>query len=133
MAIARPLVLYIGIPMALGVLLHATVPNFGKLIAPWVQQITRISTWMMLVIVLWMYGADMINTFGSMAVGTLILFCAIITAAPMALAFGLPREHATVLALGSCTRNIGAAIAPLMLTSGIDRRAIVMCAIAIPI
>jgi bile acid:Na+ symporter, BASS family len=49
------------------------------------------------------------------------------------LAFGLPHAQRGVIALGVCTRNIGAALAPVIAMPGLDRRVIVMVILAAPL
>jgi BASS family bile acid:Na+ symporter len=56
-----------------------------------------------------------------------------VTAGSYALAFGLPQAQKSVLSLGVCTRNLGAAFAPLFAVSGVDERAIVMVALGVPL
>jgi BASS family bile acid:Na+ symporter len=46
---------------------------------------------------------------------------------------GLTRPRRSVLGLGVCTRNAGAAIAPLFADPAADPRAIVMVALAVPL
>ncbi|MCG6860749.1 MAG: hypothetical protein LJE70_05655 [Chromatiaceae bacterium] len=45
----------------------------------------------------------------------------------------LPQEQQSVLALGVCTRNLGAAFAPLYSVATIDERAIVTVALGVPL
>jgi bile acid:Na+ symporter, BASS family len=45
----------------------------------------------------------------------------------------MDRSQRSVLALGLCTRNVGAAIAPLYAVPGTDPRAMAMCAMAVPV
>jgi BASS family bile acid:Na+ symporter len=45
---------------------------------------------------------------------------------------GIPPARRSVVALGVCTRNVGAAIAPLF-SAAADERAVVMVVLAVPI
>ena len=49
-----------------------------------------------------------------------------------ALGAGMPAGQRSVLSLGACSRNLGAALAPLLVTPP-DPRAMVMVALAVPI
>ena len=69
---------------------------------------------------------------GSYAFGTQILFFSVTIAATYGLSFGLPETQRSVLALGMSTRNLGAALAPLLSVQDVDQYAIVMVAIGVP-
>jgi len=56
----------------------------------------------------------------------------VVTLATDRLGFGLRQEQKSVLTIGMCTRNLGAAIAPLM-TIKADSRSVVMVALGIPV
>jgi len=58
----------------------------------------------------------MIESVGGFAIGTQILYLTIVTAAPYGLAFGRKQGQKSVLSLGMCTRNIGAALEQLYAT-----------------
>jgi BASS family bile acid:Na+ symporter len=131
--IARPLVLYVASPLALGVATRIVRKTFADGSHPYVKNVTMIATLIMLLLILWMYGKDFINAIGEFAIASLVLFCALVTIASYRLAFGLPEAQKSVIALGLCTRNIGAAIAPLFAVKGTDRRSIAMCVLAVPI
>jgi len=62
-----------------------------------------------------------------------VIFYAVVTAGAYAFAVGLPPSQKSVLALGVCTRNLGAALAPLFAMAGIDERVIVMVALGVPL
>jgi BASS family bile acid:Na+ symporter len=128
--IAKPLVLYIAVPLAVGVAVRAAAEGVAERAHPIVRKVTAVDTLVLLVIIFWLYGKDFLGAVGSFAIGTQVLYCAVVAAAAYALGFGLPRSQRTVLALGLCTRNIGAAIAPLLAVPGTDQRAIVMCGLA---
>jgi BASS family bile acid:Na+ symporter len=99
---------------------------------PLVKKTTDITTMVMLVVMAIVYGKDFIGAIGSYAIGTLVLFVGVITLATDRLGFGLKQEQRSVLTIGMCTRNLGAAIAPLM-TIRADPRSVVMVAIGIPV
>jgi BASS family bile acid:Na+ symporter len=131
--IAKPLVLFILAPLAVGILVRLKTESVAEKTHPIIKKITTINTIIMMVIIFWIYGKEIIGAIGSFAIASQILFYGIITVASYALSFGLPRSQKSALSLGVCTRNIGAAIAPLFSTAGTDQRAIVMCAIAVPV
>jgi len=73
-----------------------------------------------------------IGSIGTYAIGTQILYFSVITAASYALGFGMPGGQKSVLSLGICTRNCGAAMAPLFVAPDVDQSAIVMVTLGIP-
>jgi BASS family bile acid:Na+ symporter len=131
--IAKPLVLFIAMPLVLGIAIRLAAEAFAEKAHPVVRKITAIDTLIMLVLVVIIYGKDFVSAVGSYAIGAQILFYVVVTIASYAFGFGMPPAQKSVLALGVCTRNIGAAMAPLISVTGTDQRAIAMCALAVPI
>jgi BASS family bile acid:Na+ symporter len=84
----------------------------------------------MLGIVLLLYWRDFLSAVGTYAIGAQILYYCLLAAA-YGLGFGLSLEKKSALVLGLCTRNVGAAVAPLLSASGSDQRATVMCIMAV--
>ncbi len=130
--IAKPLLLLLLIPLAVGLLLQRSMPRAANRIQPGVKLVTTIDTIVMLVLCVIIYGKDFAGTLGTYAIGTQILFFAISTIGPYVLSFGLLLEQRSVISLGMATRNLGAAFAPLFAMPGVDRRAIVMVALGVP-
>jgi BASS family bile acid:Na+ symporter len=131
--IARPLVLFILLPLIAGGAVRWAAEAVAERAHPVVRRATGIDTVLMLAVVLWIYRADMIGAVGTSAVASQLLFYAITAAGAYRLGFGLSHGQRSVLALGVCTRNIGAAFAPLVAVPGTDRRAIAMVALAVPL
>jgi len=128
--IAKPLVFFIGVPLVIGVAVRSAAEALAERAHPIVKRVTEIDILVLAALVLWMYGKDFLSAVGTYAIGTQLLYYAVLAAASYGLSFGLPHGQKSVLALGLYTRNIGAAIAPLLAVSGTDRRAIVMCTLA---
>ncbi len=130
--IGKPLLFFVLVPLLVGM----AVKHFAEPIAfrlyPLVKKTTDIITIVMLVAMAIAYGKDFIGAIGSYAIGTLILFVGGVTLATDRLGFGLKQGQKTVLTIGMCTRNVGAAIVPL-LTSKADSRSVVMVALGIPV
>jgi len=130
--IAKPLLLYLIIPLIAGIVIKRRSATFASRMQPIVSKITLIDTIIMLVLCMVVYGKGFINAAGSYAFGTQILFFFFATVGSYYLSFGLPQNQKSVLSLGMATRNIGAALAPLFALAAIDQRAIVMAAIGVP-
>jgi BASS family bile acid:Na+ symporter len=131
--IAKPLVFFIATPLAIGIAIRLAAEAFAEKAHPIVKKITGIDTLLMLLLVLIIYWKDFLSAVGTFAIGAQILFYAIVTVASYGLAFKVAPARRSVLALGLATRNIGAALAPLMAVAGTDQRAIAMCALGVPI
>lgn len=129
--IAKPLVLFLLVPLAIGVALqHRSAALAGRL-HPFVKKATGVDTLLMLLLCVAVYGKEFLELVGSHAIGAQVLFFAGATLAPYWLSIGLPRGQRTVISLGMATRNLGAAFAPLFAIPGIDQRAIVMVAFGV--
>jgi len=130
--VGKPLLFFVLVPLFVGI----AVKNFAEPVAsrlyPLVKKTTDIITIVMLVAMAIAYGKGFIGAIGSYAIGTLVLFVGVVTLATHRLGFGLKQGQRSVLTIGMCTRNLGAAIAPLM-TIKADSRSIVMVALGIPV
>lgn len=131
--IAKPLLLFIVVPLVIGILIRSRAQVFAERAHPVVKKITSVDTLIMLLLVLWIYAGEFFNAVGTYAIGGQFLFYLIVAAGAYASAFRLPHPQRSVLALGLCTRNIGAAIAPLLASPGIDPRALAMVTLAVPL
>lgn len=131
--IAKPLIFFIAVPLAVGIVVQMIASSFAEKAHPIVKTITGIDTLIVLGLVFWIYAGDFVSAIGTYAIGALIIFTSLVTAGSYFFAAGLPHTRKSVLSLGLCTRNIGAAIAPLFAAAGTDRRAIAMCALGLPI
>lgn len=131
--IARPLLSVVLIPLAIGMAILRAAPAIAARLQPIVKKITGVATIVMLGLCVLSYGKAFIGSAGSYATLTQALFYAVVTAGSYALGVGLPQKLRSVLGLGVCTRNLGAAFAPLFAVSGVDERAIVMVALGVPL
>lgn len=130
-AIAAPLVSFIVAPLAAGAALQAVAPGAAARMQPLLRLVVAVATTLLVVLIAILYGRDFVGAVGTYAIATQCLFLAIVTAGAYVLSPGFPEGQRRVLTLGLCTRNIGAAAAPL-LAAGADRRAMVMVALAVP-
>jgi BASS family bile acid:Na+ symporter len=131
-AIAKPLVVLVVIPLAIGVVIQILWPSTASRIQPFVKKGTGIDTILMLVLVVIIYGKGFMGSIGSYAIGTQAVFYLVVTAGSYAFAFGMPHGQKSVLSLGICTRNCGSAMAPLFVAADVDQNAIVMVSLGIP-
>lgn len=131
-SIAKPLLLFLLVPLAIGLAIQRAWVPVATRVQPFVKKITVIDTILMLVICVLVYAKGFMGAIGSYAIGAQILFFSVATSTSYGLSFGLPQKQKSVLSLGLSTRNLGAAFAPLFAVSAIDQRAIVMVALGVP-
>jgi BASS family bile acid:Na+ symporter len=124
--IAKPLLFFLLVPMAIGMAIQFRSASVASKLQPIVKKATGIDTLLMLVLCVVIYGKAFLGLVGSYAIGVQILFFSVASVGPYLLSFGLPQGQKIVLSLGMCTRNIGAALAPLFAVPDVDQRAIVM-------
>ena len=113
-------------PLAIGTAIQFRSASVASKLQPIVKKATGIDTLLMLVLCVVIYGKAFLGLVGSYAIGVQILFFSVAAVGPYLLGFGLPRGQKIVLSLGMCTRNVGAALAPLFAVPDVDQRAIVM-------
>jgi BASS family bile acid:Na+ symporter len=129
--IAKPLVLFLLVPLAVGLALQHRSARLASRLHPFVKKATGIDTVVMLVLCVVVYGKEFLELAGSHAIGAQLLFFGAATFGPYLVGFGLPRAQKIVMSLGMATRNLGAALAPLFAIPGVDQRAIVMVALGV--
>ncbi|MBL9172193.1 MAG: bile acid:sodium symporter [Verrucomicrobiales bacterium] len=129
--IARPLVLFLLIPLLAGLALQHHSRPWSARVHPVVKFVTGVDTLLMLLLCLTLYGRGFLGLFGTYAIGAQLIFFTTATVLPALFGFGLPPAQRCVLSLGMATRNLGAAFAPLFAVQSADRRAIVMVALGV--
>lgn len=129
--IARPLVLFLLLPFAVGVMIQRGWGSLASSLEPLVKKITGVDTLLMLALCAAIYGKQFVGLAGSQAIGAQFIFFTIATVAPYLLSFGLPRRQKSVISLGMATRNLGAAFAPLFAIPDADQRSLVMVALGV--
>ena len=132
-AIAKPLLMVIVLPFAIGmVVLHVSSASADRL-RPFVKKTTVVATIALAALSIAVYGKDLLGIRGSLAVAAQIVFFLVVTTLPYWFGYGLRHEQKIVLSVGMATRNIGAALAPLFSVPGMDQRAVVMVVLGFPI
>ena len=132
-AIARPLLAVVLLPMVIGMLILRASRALASRLHPFVKAVTRIATAAVLVLCAVVYGRELLGVRGSLAVASQVVFFSIVTLFPYWLGLGLGHDKKIVLSAGMATRNVGAALAPLMAAEGTDQRAVVMVVLGFPI
>lgn len=130
--IARPLILLLLVPLTIGLLIKAWMPNLAELLYRLVKLLSDVATLAMLAAIVILYFKGFVDAIGSYAIGTQLVFAVGVTVGAYVLSAGLKPEQRSVVSLGVCTRNLGAALAPLFAVSS-DPRTTVMVAMGVPI
>lgn len=129
--IAKPLLFFIVIPLVIGIAIRRATKRFAEKATPIVKKLTGVNTLILCFVLLWLYRSGLIGTIGAYAIGTQILYYAVLGFASYLLGFGLSYEEKAPMTLGICTRNVGPALAPLFAVAGVAQGAITMCILAI--
>ncbi len=131
--IAKQLLMVVLLPLAVGMVILRASPALASGIQPSIKKITLISTIVMAVLCVIVYGKGMMGVPGSFAVASQLIFFLIVTTLTYWCGFGLQHEQKIVLSTGMATRNLGAALAPLFTIADMDQRAIIMVVLGLPI
>ena len=73
-----------------------------------VKKITGVATLALVVLIIAIYGKDMLSMGGSLAIASQVIFFTILATMTYWVSFGMPHEQKIVLSIGTTTRNIGA-------------------------
>ncbi|MEQ1586460.1 MAG: hypothetical protein ABL895_11310 [Cyclobacteriaceae bacterium] len=130
--IAKPLLIVMLLPLAIGMLtLHFYKTRAAK-IQPVVKKITTLFTIIACTLCVVVYGNGLLELDLSWAIVSLIIFFFILTTFTYWFGFGQEHDQKIVISIGMSTRNLGAALAPLLSVPQIDQRAIIMVGLGLP-
>lgn len=131
-AIARPLILLLLVPLAGGLAFRAWAPSWAGRLHGATKRLADVATVAMLAAIALLYWQGFVDAIGSYAIAAQIVYAIGSTIGSYRLSRGLPLEQRSVVSLGACTRNLGAALAPLLGATS-DPRTTVMIALGVPI
>jgi BASS family bile acid:Na+ symporter len=131
-SIAQPLLLFVVVPLVLGMVVRTRHPHAAERARSPIAGVTNIAGGVLLLLMPVMYGRGVLDAIGSFAIVTQVAFIGLVTVAAERLGSSLPDDQQSVLTLGVCTRNLGAALAPLAAIDP-DPRTVVMIAIGGPV
>jgi BASS family bile acid:Na+ symporter len=129
--IAKPLLFFIAAPLAIGAAIRRVAQTVANTAAPVVKMVTGLNTLILCLILLWLYRGEIFSAIGTYAIGTQIVYYALLGSASYLLGFGLSYDQKAPMVLGICTRNVGPALATLMGVADAPQGAITMCILAI--
>lgn len=131
-AVARPLIVLLFAPMAAGMTLRTLWGGAAQGLLRIIRPLANIATVILLVAVVVRYFQGFMGAVGSYAIAGQALYAAGLIAGGWLLAGGMPSGQRSVIALGACTRNLGAALAPLLVADP-EPRTMVMVALGVPV
>lgn len=111
MALAKPMLAMVLLPLLIGSFIRTVAGSIAAKLFPVVKKIGGLSTLIVLVMTLAMYGDEMLGAVGSYAPGSQVLFFVLMATLAYRFGFGLPQRQRSGMALGMCTRNIAAVFA----------------------
>ncbi len=125
-ALAKPLVLTILLPLIIGVVFRHYKGREATRIFPAAKLLAKLSTLLTIIWCLLIYGRDMLNTAGSLALLSMTVFMVGMAIITYSFGFGMKQNQRSVMALGMGTRNIAAVLAAALAIPNSDPRVIVM-------
>lgn len=128
--IAKPLLFFIVVPLIIGVAIRRVAETAAEKAAPIVRKIAGVDTLLLGVVLFWLYRTEIFGAVGTYAIGTQILYYAVLGVAAYLLGFGFSYDQKAPMTLGVCTRNVGPALTTSLSVVGAPRGAIAMCAVA---
>lgn len=126
MALAKPLLLTILLPLIIGAAVRHYADKAATKIFPAVKGLALISTLLTIVACLVLYGRGMLDTAGEYALLSMTLFMVGMGLITYRFGFGMKQSQRSVMALGMGTRNIAAVLAAALAIPGADTRIVVM-------
>ncbi|MBS0522138.1 MAG: bile acid:sodium symporter [Proteobacteria bacterium] len=130
--VAKPLLLLLLLPLVAGLAIKAQAPVFAERLHRWVKRLADLATLAMLAAIVILYWRGFVEAIGSYAILSQLVYAVGATVGSYLLSRGLKPDQRSVVSLGACTRNLGAALAPLLAVTS-DPRTMVMIALGVPI
>ncbi len=130
--VARPLLVLLVLPMGAGMALRALHRPIAQKLLAVVRPIAGAATVVLLLAIAIRHAQGFFGAIGSFAIAGQLLYAIGLIAGGYLLAIGLPPARRSVVCLGACTRNLGAALAPLLVADP-DPRTTVMVALGVPL
>jgi bile acid:Na+ symporter, BASS family len=131
-SIAKPLLIVVLLPMAIGVILRLKKEAVAAKLQPVVKKLSGLAGLIFVIVLLLIYGKGLLGLAGELAVLSQFLFFGLVCTGTYWLGFGMPHEQKIVLSVGTTTRNIGACLSPLLAVPDMDQRATLMMALSLP-
>ncbi len=132
-AIAKPLLMVVLLPMAVGVVIRRQTDALASKLLPVAKKLAGLFGLIWSILCLIIYGKGLLSMAGSYAVLSQLIFFGLVCIGTYWLGLGLGHEQKVVLSIGVTTRNLGACLTPLLFAPEVDERATLMIVLALPI
>jgi BASS family bile acid:Na+ symporter len=132
-ALGKPLLLTVLLPLAIGVAFSMRAPRVAERLLPIFKRVSGISTLVLLVFVVVLYGRELLSALGSFAIAAQVVFILGMAVLPCMFGFGLNRPQRHAMALGVCSRNGGAMFVAITAFPNLDPRLLAMILLAVPV
>jgi BASS family bile acid:Na+ symporter len=126
MALAKPLVLTVLIPLLIGACIKTFAASTADRIFKPVKVLAGLTTLLTTLLCILLYGKRMLDTAGSFALLSMTVFMVVMGLITYRFSFGLDRSQRTVMSLGMGTRNIAAVFAGVLAIPNADPRMVAM-------
>ena len=108
MALAKPLIITVLIPLLIGAVIRTYLASFASKIFKPVKLLAGLTTAVTVILCLVLYGKPILNTAGSFALLSMTIFMLVIGFITYRFGFGLKQSERSIMSLGMGTRNIAA-------------------------
>jgi BASS family bile acid:Na+ symporter len=125
-ALAKPLLLTILLPLAIGAAIRHYAESGATRMFPAVKGLALLSTLLTILWCLVIYGQGMLDTAGQFALLSMTLFMVGMGLVTYRFGFGMKQSQRSVMALGMGTRNVAAVLAAALAIPNGDPRIVVM-------
>ena len=132
-ALGKPLLIFVLLPLALGVALRDGAPTVADTVLPIARKIGGLFTLICAALTVWIYWPEMVAAVGSFAIGALLLFLIVLALASYGIGFGLSQGQRSAMSLGMCTRNFSALFVAYFGVTNPDPGVFVMIVLLIPL
>jgi len=126
LALAKPLLLTILLPLIIGAAIRHYADKGATKIFPAVKGLALVSTLLTIVWCLVIYGRGMLNTAGEFALLSMTIFMVVMGLITYRFGFGMKQDQRSVMSLGMGTRNVAAVLAAALAIPNADPRIVVM-------
>ena len=119
-ALAKPLFLTLLVPLIIGAAIRHYAGTVATKIFPSARGFALLTTLLMIVSCLALYGPEMLDTAGSFALLSMTIFMVVMGLITYRFGFGLKQNQRSVMALGMLTRNFAAVLAAALTVPNLD-------------
>lgn len=120
LALAKPLFLTLLVPLAIGAAIRHYAGTAATKIFPVVKGVALLTTLLMVVSCVALFGPEMLDTAGSFALLSMTIFMVVMGLITYRFGFGLKQNQRSVMALGMLSRNFAAVLAAVLTVPNLD-------------